>query len=60
MAEDIVDELEAEGSNLSLRAARYISIKRTSCRALEADRHAMAQRSLATESSEPTRAPSDG
>lgn len=29
MANDLVDDLEAEGSPLSLRAARYIRIKRT-------------------------------
>lgn len=46
MAEDIVDELEAEGSELSLRAARYIRVKRSWAASLEADRHAAAQRSL--------------
>ena len=34
MAEDIVDELKARGDALSLRAARYIEIKRTTCRLL--------------------------
>lgn len=51
MAEDIVDELEAEGSVLSLRAARYIRIKRTSCALLEKDLRSMGEKSL--ESPEP-------
>lgn len=51
MAEDIVDELEARGDSLSMRAARYIRVKRTTCELLEADRHSMAQKSL--ESPEP-------
>lgn len=53
MAEDIVDELEAEGSVLSLRAARYIRIKRTSCDLLEKDLRSMCEKSLALESPEP-------
>lgn len=35
---DIVDELEAEGSELSLRAARYIRIKRRTEADLRQDR----------------------
>mgnify|MGYP007131755373 CR=1 FL=1 len=46
MAEDIVDELRARGDPLSLRAARYIEIKRSWAEALDADRRAAAQRSL--------------
>lgn len=53
MAEDIADELRARGDPLSLRAARYIDVKRTTCRLLEAERRAMAQKSLAAESAEP-------
>jgi hypothetical protein len=46
MAEDIVDELRARGDPLSMRAARYIEVKRSWAAALEADRHAAAERSL--------------
>ncbi len=52
MAEDIVDELNAKGDPLSLRAARYISVKRAYCEGLERDRRALAQRSLAWEQPE--------
>jgi hypothetical protein len=46
MNEDIVDELEAEGSDLSRRAARYIRIKRATCGLLEEERRATAEKSL--------------
>lgn len=47
MAEDIVDALEAEGSPLSLRAARYIRIKRQTEAGLESQLRSMCQKSLA-------------
>lgn len=39
MANDIVDDLEADGRPLSRRAARYIKIKRAWISLLEAERH---------------------
>jgi len=53
VAEDIADELRARGDSLSLRAARYIEIKRTTCRGLEASLRSMCQKSLEHESPEP-------
>jgi hypothetical protein len=50
MPEDIVDELEAEGSPLSLRAARYIRIKRQTEEGLESQLRSMCRKSLALES----------
>ena len=47
MAEDIVDELEAEGSALSKRAARYISIKRNTEADLRDGLRRMCEKSLA-------------
>jgi phosphoribosylformylglycinamidine (FGAM) synthase PurS component len=52
MAEDIVDELEARGDPLSIRAARYIRIKRNTEEGLERELRRMCQKSLARESSE--------
>lgn len=49
MAEDIVDELEAEGSDLSKRAARYIRIKRQTEAGLEQQLRSMCRKSLAAE-----------
>lgn len=40
---DLVDDLEAEGSALSLRAARYIRIKRQSEEAMEREKRRLAQ-----------------
>ena len=54
MAEDIVDELEAEGSALSLRAARYIRIKRITCEGLEKSLRRMCEKSLESEQQDPT------
>lgn len=52
MPEDIVDELEARGDSLSLRAARYIRIKRNTEEGLERELRRMCQKSLERESSE--------
>lgn len=49
MVEDIVDDLEAEGSPLSLRAARYIRIKRNTEEGLERELRRMCQKSLERE-----------
>lgn len=38
-----MDDLEAEGSELSLRAARYIRIKRQSEEAMEREKRRLAQ-----------------
>lgn len=51
MAEDIVDELDAEGSDLSRRAARYIRIKRQTEAGLQEQLRSMCRKSLALESS---------
>jgi len=40
---DLVDDLEAEGSALSLRAARYIRIKRQSEEQMEREKRRLAQ-----------------
>lgn len=47
---DIVDDLEAEGSPLSMRAARYIRIKRQTEAGLEEQLRSMCRKSLAPES----------
>lgn len=52
MAEDIVDELEVRGDPLSMRAARYIRIKRNTEEGLERELRRMCQKSLERESSE--------
>lgn len=49
VAEDIVDALEAEGSPLSLRAARYIRIKRNTEEGLERELRRMCQKSVERE-----------
>lgn len=54
MAEDIVDELEADGTALSLRAARYIRIKRHTEEGLRESLSHMCQRSLEHERQGPT------
>jgi hypothetical protein len=41
--EDIVDALEAEGSQLSLRAARYIRIKRQTEEQTEREKRRLAE-----------------
>jgi hypothetical protein len=40
---DLVDDLEAEGSPLSLRAARYIRIKRQSEETMEREKRRLAE-----------------
>jgi hypothetical protein len=40
---DLVDDLEAEGSPLSLRAARYIRIKRQSEEQMEREKRRLAE-----------------
>lgn len=49
MADDIVDALEAEGSPLSLRAARYIRIKRQTEAGLEEQLRSVCRKSLERE-----------
>lgn len=46
---DIVEELEARGDALSLRAARYIRIKRTSLRLVEETHSRLCSRLLKQE-----------